>query len=278
MLLRGYAEDDDNNDSYTGYQFMNLGILETTNSTSLENSNYSDDGSSSYGSIPDLISRGSNNDSSTGSSTMDDLIEWESDCDLLEETEDDSPFTVRPEAVPSVLTNNTVPCNTCNLSEHSTNNSIRQNKRVQYDHLLQNSEGRKVNPDWVLLDSQSTVNIFCNRSLLQNIHHIDISMEIHRNTGVATTHQMGKLPGFGMVWYHPNGIANILSLAKTKKKYRVTYNSGEQNAFIVHKVCGLNCRFVESRQGLYYMDTARSNNATVLVNTVEAKKAQYRNE
>ena len=60
-------------------------------------------------------------------------------------------------------------------------------------------------------------------------------MEIHCNAGVASTHQMGELPGFGMVWYHPNGIANILSLAKTKERYRVTNNSGEQNAFIVHK-------------------------------------------
>jgi len=31
---------------------------------------------------------------------------------------------------------------------------------------------------------------------------------------------MGDLPGNGKVWFHPQGIANILSLAKFKEKYR----------------------------------------------------------
>ena len=45
MLLQGYAKDDDDDDCYTGYQFMNLGILEATDSSSSGQSFYSDDDS-----------------------------------------------------------------------------------------------------------------------------------------------------------------------------------------------------------------------------------------
>jgi hypothetical protein len=40
------------------------------------------------------------------------------------------------------------------------------------------------------------------------------------------------------VWYHPNGIANILSLARVKEKHRVTFDSADKNQFVVHKKDG----------------------------------------
>ena len=58
-------------------------------------------------------------------------------------------------------------------------------------------------------------------------------MAIHCTAGVTTTRLVGDLPGYGKVWYHPNGIANILSLARVKAKgYTVTYDSAEGNHFI----------------------------------------------
>jgi hypothetical protein len=64
---------------------------------------------------------------------------------------------------------------------------------------------------WILLDNQSTVDVFCNDNLLSNVRTAEGSMKIHCNAGVATTNQVGDLDGYGTVWYHPNGIANILS-------------------------------------------------------------------
>jgi len=63
-------------------------------------------------------------------------------------------------------------------------------------------------------------------------------MKIHCNAGTATTRLVRNLPGYGEVWFHPEGIANILSLSKVKEKYRVTFDSKNGNRFMVHKADG----------------------------------------
>ena len=66
---------------------------------------------------------------------------------------------------------------------------------------------------WVLLDSQSTVDVFVNHQLLHNICHANTHIYIHTTTGVAHTNLIGDVHGYGTVWYHPNGIANNLCLS-----------------------------------------------------------------
>jgi hypothetical protein len=75
---------------------------------------------------------------------------------------------------------------------------------------------------WILLDNQSTVNIFHNKDLLKDVHTTGHCMRVWCNAGWTVMNMIGRLPGFpGEVWYNPNGIANILSLADTEKYYRV---------------------------------------------------------
>ena len=99
-------------------------------------------------------------------------------------------------------------------------------------------------------------------------------MFIHCTVGVAKTNLIGDLPGYGTVWYHPGGIANILSLSKVKEKYRVTFDSDKNNQFIVHQADGTQRVFQQSSRGLYYLDTSLTPqpvsgaNGTVLVTTV----------
>ena len=91
-------------------------------------------------------------------------------------------------------------------------------------HFLQNGsgislkidEGGRIKQSWILLDNQSTVDVFQNRALLSNVRQVKGFMDIHCNAGVASTNWVGDLPGYGMVWYHQEGIANILSLSKVK--------------------------------------------------------------
>jgi hypothetical protein len=55
--------------------------------------------------------------------------------------------------------------------------------------------------------------------MLQNIHILDSYMNIHCNAGVTMMNLVGDLAGYGTVWFHKDGIANILSLARVKEKY-----------------------------------------------------------
>jgi hypothetical protein len=132
---------------------------------------------------------------------------------------------------------------------------------------------------WILLDNQSTVDVFCNDNLLSNVRTAEGSMKIHCNAGVATTNQVGDLDGYGTVWYHPNGIANILSLSRVREHgYRVTYDSEDGNKFTVHKNDGSSPRiFRESERGLYYMDTDTNTTGTVMINTVADNRNNYTN-
>ena len=136
---------------------------------------------------------------------------------------------------------------------------------------------------WILLDNQSTVDVFYNPDLLTNIREDTKSMSIHCNAGVATTNLIGDLPGYGTVWYHPSGIANILSLSRVKERgYRVTYDSDGGNSFSVHKPDGTARTFRQSDRGLYYMDTKDKRSGdypgTVMnINTVADKRSNYTN-
>ena len=71
---------------------------------------------------------------------------------------------------------------------------------------------------------------------------------------------------------------NILSLVNVIAKYHVMYNSRngkDSNQFCVHKPDGSVRKFVQSKRGLYYLDTADSDNNIVLVTTVESNKTKY---
>jgi hypothetical protein len=113
----------------------------------------------------------------------------------------------------------------------------------------------KIPASWILLDNQSTVNVFSNKLLLKNIRTTNRVMNILCNAGVSQTNMIGDLPGYGgEVWYNPKGIANILSLSNVKKHHRVTYDSNAEKSFIVHKKVGNQRRFKQSNKGLFYLD------------------------
>jgi hypothetical protein len=71
--------------------------------------------------------------------------------------------------------------------------------------------GSTVPKAWILLDNQSTVDVFYNKDLLVNVRKSDMHMDIHCNVGVTSTDQIGDLTGYGTMWYHPNCITNTSS-------------------------------------------------------------------
>jgi hypothetical protein len=128
--------------------------------------------------------------------------------------------------------------------------------------------------DWILLDNQSTVDVFSNEKLLKNIRTVPSSMRIRTQAGEITTNTVGDLHNYGSVWYCEGGIANILSLNNVKRRYKVTFDSENGNEFVVHKPCGGTRTFRQSPRGLYYMSTS-DGSGTTLVSTVDENKSKY---
>jgi len=127
---------------------------------------------------------------------------------------------------------------------------------------------------WILLDSQSTVDVFSNPSLLSNIHDTNKSLVLYCNAGKAIINKKGDLKGYATVWFYPSGIANTLSLSNVWKKCKVTYDSTLNEGFLVHKADSTTQVFRPSKKGLFFSDV-QDNAGHVFVNTVAKNKSEY---
>ena len=58
-------------------------------------------------------------------------------------------------------------------------------------------------------------------------------MYIFRNTEMNNTDIVGEITGVGEVWYHSEGITNIVSMEFIQKDYQVTYDRRLDNIFRV---------------------------------------------
>ena len=102
--------------------------------------------------------------------------------------------------------------------------------------ILLNQHGEAhVNPNWILLDSESSEHIFCNKSLVDNVRETSDGevLRMHSNGGHLDTRTKADF-GAIEVWFNENSLANILSLALITDTYRVTMDSLIANALVVH--------------------------------------------
>jgi len=114
-----------------------------------------------------------------------------------------------------------------------------------------------INPNWILLDSESTCSIFSNPNFLTNIRPCIPGKELHLQSnggGELIANMIGNLKGIGEVYYHPESIANILSLAKVSQKRKVTFDSSNENVFKIHGPNQSYIKFIRSPKGLYHFD------------------------
>ena len=61
--------------------------------------------------------------------------------------------------------------------------------------------------------------------MMTNTCDVKRHLTMHCNAGTMSVTKKGDLKGYGTVLYHPDGIANILSLNNVKKKNKVAFDS-----------------------------------------------------
>jgi len=120
---------------------------------------------------------------------------------------------------------------------------------------------------WILLDSQSTVSVFQNKKMLLHVCPSNHCLKIFTNGSTQTSSLVWEINNFGTVWYHPNSLANILSLAEVQKKFHVTMDMAIKAVLCMHKMDRMVMKFMEYCSGLYYfntvvIDNGNSNNIT----------------
>lgn len=130
--------------------------------------------------------------------------------------------------------------------------------------VLNNTHSRPVPTSWILLDTESTVNVFNNKKFVRNIHTVSERLRIYGTGGHLDVSQKAELPGFGLVWFHPDCIANILSFAEVEDRFIINYVQA-QHAFFVKNTSGQSLKFDRIPPGrMYYLDTANAGSSKAL--------------
>ena len=108
----------------------------------------------------------------------------------------------------------------------------------------------------ITLDNGLTLSLFSNPELVEDIRTSKKTLALATNAGVKQSKQEAIVPGFGKFYYDEDAIANIFGFSDLKKKYRITYDSYKEDAFLVHmenKIIKFEC----SPDGLYQYQVSK---------------------
>ena len=110
--------------------------------------------------------------------------------------------------------------------------------------------------------------------MLDDIRSSTETLELLSNGGSLATNRTGQFETFKeRVWYHEEGVTNILSFARVRALgYKIDYNY-EEDCFIVTSQRGT-VVFEATEEGLYAlkMDEPAESTGVVLMNSVEENK------
>jgi hypothetical protein len=94
----------------------------------------------------------------------------------------------------------------------------------QIEKLFKRTQGTKIKLDLkeiILLDSQSTIDLFCNLALIEKSFKSDAGKRLKSNGGTMMVTHKAKVAGYNTdVWYNKKAITNILALSNVRKQYR----------------------------------------------------------
>ncbi len=96
-----------------------------------------------------------------------------------------------------------------------------------------------------------------NPELVTDIQVTNTPISMRTNAGTKKIELEATVPGFGPTWFDPNQIANIYGFSHMVDKHRITYDSDQEDAFLVHSDTGT-IKFERTPDGLYvYRPTAK---------------------
>ena len=108
--------------------------------------------------------------------------------------------------------------------------------------------------DQILLDTGSTMDLFCNSRLLSGTPYLaDKPIQMLTNAGTRVHRYQGKVPVFKQpVWFDPMAITNIMSLNSLKKDHDVVYDQQADTFTVYDRKTGDTIAVFESNEkGLY---------------------------
>jgi hypothetical protein len=128
----------------------------------------------------------------------------------------------------------------------------------------------------ILLDIQSTIDLFCNAALVSNISKSRSNMRLKSNGGTMVVTRKATMEGYNKtVWFSTRAITNIIAIRNLIDQYHVTYDSDDL-MYVVHQESesNPNMEFKMHKSGLYYYDPRKEHHMT-FVNTVSENKTGF---
>jgi hypothetical protein len=128
--------------------------------------------------------------------------------------------------------------------------------------------------EFFLLDSQSTMDLFCNAALIRKTSKSKSSMRLNSNGGTILVTRKATMMGYSKtVWFSTGAINNIIALQNLIDQYRFKYDSDDL-MFDAHQVSeskpDMESRMHESR--LHYYNLRKEQHLTFLSTVSENKK------
>jgi hypothetical protein len=127
----------------------------------------------------------------------------------------------------------------------------------------------------VLLDSQSTMDLFCNPHLTKEVTKTPNVMNLQSNGGTMLIRHKASISGYHhQVWFSKFALTNIIALSNLIKHYRVTYDSRDEMFVVDRKTDNLpNMEFKMHSCGLHYYEPTDKD--FTFINTVDDNKKAF---
>ena len=78
--------------------------------------------------------------------------------------------------------------------------------------------------DWVLLNTYSLIDLFCNWPFVQMCtNQVNATLSLAMNAGMMMTNLKAELSGYGIVWFDPQAMTNVLRFGNIAKQYPIRY-------------------------------------------------------